>query len=629
VTTSQSEPASNPLLLKEVFGHFYFFIFVFLTVLVLLKAIIYFAQAESGSFELEDITYVQGPVNDNIEAIKELPNLAWLPQAKPIFQTNQGSVWAKIDLPISLSTKDTILRFSDPLIDLADVYIVHYTPEGKVLDASFLMGDARPFSQRVFDVPNSVVPILKSPYKTVVFVRGESKLAVNVNLSLWESAEFLTFYDKYTLFFGMLFGYVLALVCYCLMTYATARKPEYMWFCLFLVCFLSHIAAMSGFGFQYVWPNSVGFQSIVGGATISLVFAMLTKFTQVVLAPKTKLFNLAFTALTLIHVIIAALAFVSSNSIFVSIGIVALFISSFLLPLLCYSAKGVRSTTRKLMTLIWLVLIAACIASTLDRYSLIPLNVDPLFILVFGFHVVTLIIGIALIYEYKSNYKITHELREAALKDKEKAVQAKDAILKIQSESHMKLEAQVKAQTLQLEGALQDLHAASQELELMRNLDGLTSLPNRLAYEFAIEKMATNAIDSGQFLSIAVLDIDYFKKINDNFGHIAGDDCLREFAQLMKSHFNQKDYTYCRFGGEEFIVASILAPEVVAEKMNVFKLAVEKMEVNTRAGTISFTTSIGIASSRLKNTNELRKLTSLADHNLYLAKQKGRNLVVA
>lgn len=614
---------------KEVFGHVNFFILVFLSVLILLKAIIYFTQAENGSFTVHDISYLQGTELTHIEEIKRLPEATWLPQEKPLFQPEKGGVWAKIEFPSTVSGQDTILRITDPLIDIVDVYIIRNTPDGIDLNEQYLLGDARPFSQRVYAVPNSVVPVLKSPYKTTVYLRGETKLSLNLGVSLWKNAEFITFYDKFTLFYGMLFGYILALVCYCLMTSATARKSEYLWFCLFSICFLTHIAAMSGFGFQYVWPNSVGFQSIVGGATISLVFATLTKLTQVVLAPKTRAFNLAFTLVTSLHLCIAALASITSKPIFVSVGIVALFVSSIIPPLLCWSAKGVRTATQKLMTLIWLVFIGATIASTLDRFSIISLNIEPIFILILGFHLITLTMGFALLYEYKSNYKITHEFRESAIRDKEKAVLAKDEILKLQSESRMKLEAQVKEQTLQLEGALQDLHAASQELESMRNVDGLTSLPNRLAFEIALEKMATKLIDSGHAISIAVIDIDYFKKINDKFGHIAGDECLREFAKLIKSKFEQENYTYCRFGGEEFIIASVLPEESVIEKMNAFRLAVENMKVETGAGPISFTTSIGIASKRLHHTNELRKLTALADHNLYLAKQKGRNLVIA
>ncbi|MFW8591658.1 sensor domain-containing diguanylate cyclase [Glaciecola sp. 2405UD65-10] len=619
-------PAS--FFLKDVFNHYWVYIFVVLSLAILFKTISYFSSAEKGSFDLDNVSYIQSPQKDDISSIVGLPEGAWHTVLVPNFDGQQSSVWMKIPLNLSMVKSETILRFSDPLVDTLDVYVVRHLEHTDMIMPVQYTGDTRPFSLRALDVPNSVALIEPSQYESTIYVRGKSKISVDLQASLWTSEDFITFHDKHTLFFGLLFGYVIALIGYCLMTYATARKLEYLWFCFFLVCYITHIGTVSGFGFQYIWPSSTEFQSIVGGVSINLLFAALTQFTKSILLPERKTFQRVFNVVVVANVLVAALSVLTSHIVFVTIGIFIVLITSLLVPLLCWG-KSSNTSLQKLIVLIWIILIVACIFSTVDRYSLLPLNIDPVFILIIGFHLITLVVGLAMVHDYKVSHKTTHDFREAALKDKEKAVISKDQILTLQKQSQRQLEEQVKAQTLQLEGALQDLTSASRELESMRNLDGLTGLPNRLAFEIAMEKMVGLAIDSGEPLCIAVLDIDYFKQINDEFGHLAGDECLREFARLIKSEFNLDYYTYCRFGGEEFIVASQLPSKLIEQKMNQFKDQVEKLKVETGAGIVKFSTSVGIASKRMRHSNELRSLISSADHNLYLAKHKGRNLVVA
>jgi len=199
----------------------------------------------------------------------------------------------------------------------------------------------------------------------------------------------------------------------------------------------------------------------------------------------------------------------------------------------------------------------------------------------------------------------------------------------LQKDAQLKLQAQVKQQTLQLENALNNLSLASKELEQLRNVDGLTGLPNRLAFDEALDELAKTAVDFAKPLCLAVVDIDHFKQVNDTYGHLAGDDCLRAFSQLLKDTFERRDYSFCRFGGEEFVVASLLPFKQFEKQLNIFKDALQALDIQTSAGIIKIKTSAGIASKRLIDSADTRKLYAKADENLYLAKQKGRNLVIA
>ncbi|MEO0826553.1 MAG: GGDEF domain-containing protein, partial [Cyanobacteria bacterium J06642_9] len=128
--------------------------------------------------------------------------------------------------------------------------------------------------------------------------------------------------------------------------------------------------------------------------------------------------------------------------------------------------------------------------------------------------------------------------------------------------------------------------------------------------------------------AIMIFDIDYFKRINDTFGHAAGDEALRAFATVLRNHTREVD-VLSRLGGEEF---GILMPETdlpealhAAERL---RQAVESVKVNFKTNQISMTTSIGIATLH-ESDEELHTLLSRADQSLYQAKAMGRNQVVA
>jgi diguanylate cyclase (GGDEF)-like protein len=246
-----------------------------------------------------------------------------------------------------------------------------------------------------------------------------------------------------------------------------------------------------------------------------------------------------------------------------------------------------------------------------------------------GFYLQILVMAGVLAYSFRVSYEKTLRNKASAKADKAQEIAAQDEILLLHKNAQKKLEAQVKAQTQQLENALGDLSAASEELQKMRNLDGLTQLPNRLAFEEESERLAKKSLMRGSPICVAILDIDHFKNINDSYGHLVGDECLRTFSAKFKSSFTQQDYTLCRLGGEEFMLASLLPVQQVEKDLNTFRKSIQDMEVILDQGNIAFTVSAGLSHKRISKITDIKSLYSIADEKLYLAKQKGRNLVVA
>ena len=165
------------------------------------------------------------------------------------------------------------------------------------------------------------------------------------------------------------------------------------------------------------------------------------------------------------------------------------------------------------------------------------------------------------------------------------------------------------------------------EIYRMTTVDGLTQVFNRRYFEDAIERELSRSRRYTRPLSLVLLDIDHFKKINDTYGHLAGDAVLKEVALTVRGRTRRED-VFARFGGEEF---ALLLPEVdqkgagtLAEKA---RKLIEKHHFAFDGEDIVVTVSAGVATVQKKNETPV-ELIRRADEKLYEAKSAGRNRVV-
>jgi two-component system, cell cycle response regulator len=158
--------------------------------------------------------------------------------------------------------------------------------------------------------------------------------------------------------------------------------------------------------------------------------------------------------------------------------------------------------------------------------------------------------------------------------------------------------------------------------------DALTGLYNRRYMETHVGSLVEQAASRGKPLTVLVLDIDYFKSINDTHGHDAGDDVLREFALRVRKSIRGIDLA-CRYGGEEFVVVmpetDLAVATLVAERLR-RRIAGEPFPIQQSARSVEVTISIGIAA--LGGGDNAASVLKRADQALYRAKRDGRNRVV-
>lgn len=176
-----------------------------------------------------------------------------------------------------------------------------------------------------------------------------------------------------------------------------------------------------------------------------------------------------------------------------------------------------------------------------------------------------------------------------------------------------------------------ELEESNRELQKLSSLDGLTGIANRRKFDDFLKTECLRSARDNTVLSLLLIDIDFFKPYNDNYGHLAGDGCLRQVATALSEVVHRPADLVARYGGEEFGVilpntditgASQLA-ESICEKIRSLEITHDFSAVANHV-----TLSIGVASMIACEASSPKELINLADSALYNAKDTGRNKYV-
>ena len=256
--------------------------------------------------------------------------------------------------------------------------------------------------------------------------------------------------------------------------------------------------------------------------------------------------------------------------------------------------------------------------------------------------------GLSLVREYR-NHPATRDIPIIVLSTKEDpliksaafAAGANDYLVKLPD--NIELVARIRYHSrsymmlLQRDAAYRALRVSQQQLldtnlvlQRLMNSDGLTGLSNRRHFDEYLELEWRRAMRDQSQLSLLMIDVDYFKSYNDNFGHLEGDEALRKVATAIREACSRPSDLPARYGGEEFaLVLPGTSPggaRLMAEKLRQ-GVAALKIPHTTPDGGENLTVSIGISTFIPQQGSDCRQLISAADKGLYLAKHNGRNRV--
>jgi len=257
--------------------------------------------------------------------------------------------------------------------------------------------------------------------------------------------------------------------------------------------------------------------------------------------------------------------------------------------------------------------------------------------------------GLTLVREYRNN-PITRDIPIIVLSTKEDpliksaafAAGANDYLVKLPD--NIELVARIRYHSrsymtlLQRDEAYRALRVSQQQLldtnlvlQRLMNSDGLTGLSNRRHFDEYLELEWRRAIREQTQLSLMMIDVDYFKAYNDNFGHLEGDEALRQVAKAIRASSSRPSDLPARYGGEEFaLVLPNTSPggaRLLAEKLRQTVASMSIPHIAPNEGS-NLTVSIGLATIVPPVGSHSRQLIQSADQGLYAAKHNGRNQVV-
>lgn len=538
----------------------------------------------------------------------------------------------------NLSESTWYLEQRYPLLDELEVFVL----QAGELRQHWLTGDQLPFSQRPFAHPHFVFPLLLLPNQRYdLYLRVRNTEAMEIDLQLEPQTRFELKDRRRSLVDGMFYGLILVMALYNLVIYGFVRDRSYLYFVFYTLSMWLFFASQKGVLYEWVlgdfpvWHHySVVALVMTAMITGTLFFAVLLRFHAVL--PK------VWRTLQGAVVIAVLLVLVSPLFEYQSLILVCMVMTTAagligLVSAIYLARQGSR--TAGLLLTGWFVLLVSIVFMSLSKAGVFY----NAFIADYGLRLGTSLEII--IFSFALSYRITEERRakEAALAEIEvqrqekyqaqalalqreiEVREAREETLHQQTLLNEQLEQLVHERTLELEGALEDLSRANRELEDLSSRDGLTGVYNRGYFDAKMKEEWARATRARQELCLMLVDLDHFKRLNDTYGHLAGDRVLETVARLLDSLICRPADFVARYGGEEFVVVLPNTPVTggiyLADKLHT---ALAELVIEHQHQLLRVTASVGIASTIPERAQEFKRLVQCADEALYRAKAQGR-----
>jgi diguanylate cyclase (GGDEF)-like protein len=534
--------------------------------------------------------------------------------------------WFRFTLSNSNPLQSRLLEIDNALLDNVNLWFVQ---DNKIL-AEYQVGDALPFSQRAVEHENFLFPVPTNEQPVDVYVSTYSKGAMRLPLNIWQQEDYLKFTSQTGLVMGGFFGLMLAMGLSNLFFFITTRTPTFLVYASYVIFFALTLSALLGLGYRYIWPNSPWFQQHAVGIFANLTVWLSIIFCDLLLNVRTyntrlsKLLNITAYAF-LVGLII---------SLFIPLQV---FLKAFLL-MLCVSGVFVLGVSiwlwikglaiARYYTFAWAVLFISGFAVSLDTLNIINFNLPSYYLLMLGAGIETVLLALILAISHNQQRQALLDTQAELLNKERQAQHAQKDMLALQEGATEDLEYKVQERTLELEIALRELSETNHELQEKNTLDALTGIRNRSYFDKKYQAEVRRSRREQTQLSIVMMDIDHFKNVNDQYGHIVGDECIKSVAHTLSKALKRPSDDVCRYGGEEF---ALILPSTDLEGALVLveqlRAQIEKTSIKVEDVSINITISAGIGTAIADLNQPEDIILALADKQLYAAKKAGRNNV--
>jgi diguanylate cyclase (GGDEF)-like protein len=600
-----------------------------LCVVIIFAATILSSNIRPQYTSITSLEYLVDTTNQyDVATIQDVVDVDWQEHGQNLTSlgVSDDVHWFKSTLTDIDLSQSWLLELDYAMLDEVSLWFVN----GENILAEHHVGDSLPFSHRTVEHENFVFPLPNTHSTAQVFIKVYSKGVIRVPVKLWEANDYLVFASQNGIIMGLFFGLMLAMGLSNFFFFVTSRASTFLIYSSYVMCLGLTLAAIVGLGYRYVWPNAPWLQQHAVG-----IFASLTVWLSIIFCDRllhVKAYSAALSK------ILNVTAYVFIVGLVISLFIpLQIFIQGFLVLL---SAAGIFVLTvaiwlwykgvgiARFYTLAWGVLFACGFLVSLDNLDIIEVNVPTHYLLMLGAAIETVLLALILAISHNQQRQALLDT-QAELLDKERHAQhAQKDMLALQENATEELEYKVQERTLELEIALRELSETNRELQEKNTLDALTGIRNRSYFDKKYQAEVRRSRREQTQLSVVMMDIDHFKSVNDKYGHLVGDECIKTVAHTLKKALKRTSDDVCRYGGEEF---ALILPSTDLEGAIVLveqlRDTIEKTTIQADDESINITISAGIGTATADLNQPEDVILALADKQLYAAKNAGRNNV--
>lgn len=548
------------------------------------------------------------------------------------FGFGDGVYWLRISLlNQNYDVQDWALEFPYSQLDQIETYLIK---NNEILKYQ-LGGDQYPFSQRAIQYPHTVFPLhldLNEEYE--LYIRVKSSGSIQLSMIIWQWQDFI--YSTLILFLlqGLFFGFVIIMAVYNLMTWISKRETIFLNYVIYIISFAIFQSSLTGIGFQFLWPEAPEINQYSTLLSLIIVMVSFNYFIVDFFDIKNNNPKLLTTINSICYVMYANAILCFSIPYFYSTVIItstALFNIVIIIIISVYMLKT-SHTSAKYFAYAWGAYIIGAVLLAFNKFGIIPSNYITDYTLQFGAGIEIMVLSLALADKLTLSQKEASILTSQVMEERERTFSVEIENLRLQKEANQKLEELVEERTKELTQALKHLSIAHDKLQTISITDALTELHNRYYFNVHYKIEYKRAFRDQTECSLIILDVDHFKKINDTYGHPAGDLCLKQVASVIRDNCTRETDICCRYGGEEFaVILPSTSASNAASLANNIRLDILKLDIDWQGKKIKLSASFGVSSVIPTASDEKHRqyLINQADHALYQAKNQGRNTVVS
>lgn len=527
---------------------------------------------------------------------------------------SQSAFWLRIPLANSSAVAiEPLLVLANPRIASVQLYV----PDGQGHFARIETGSDLPSSTRVFDDRHFVFPLqLPAHSEAVLYMRVQSNIGLLVPLQLWSGSAFsLAQRSDYTAQ-AWYFGMASAMILFNLLLAIALREHIYLYYVLFASSTAYTFAIKNGLAPDLAWSgwqlnSNVAYFSGVSIALASMLWFMRKMLESHVLLPRLD----RWLRLCIVLYLLSLPLYTYSLVTFARVGIVLNLLTVLLIFVVAIRGAWLRQRGAYFFLAAFSLLMLGGAVTSLRAMGLLPNNPLTTDGIQFASVCEMLLLAFALADRI-------YVIRRDKAQVQRQLLHAQQLLVSTLQDSERELERRVAERT-------EELRLSNSKLEAMSLTDALTGIANRRHFDQVLTQECSRAQRIQAPLTLAVIDVDWFKPFNDLYGHPSGDRCLRQIAASLSQACRLSDLV-ARYGGEEFV---ILAPmtgadgaQALAEKIVSAISALNLPHAQAPIGRVSV--SLGYAVALANTPINAEQLLQQADQALYQAKQQGRNQYV-